>query len=51
MKGRIAHFELGYIPESAQDLRAVAAFLITNHARTEVMNARGQAGSGSSSKS
>ena len=35
--GRIAHFELGYIPESAQDLRAVAAFLITNHVRNEVM--------------
>ena len=35
--GKIAHFELGYIPESAQDLRAVAAFLITNHARSEVM--------------
>ena len=38
IKGKIAHFELGYIPESAEDLRAVAAFLITNHARNEVMS-------------
>ncbi len=37
LSGRIAHFELGYIPESAKDLRAVAAFLITNHVRNEVM--------------
>ncbi len=37
LDGKIAHFELGYIPESAQDLRAVAAFLITNHARNEVL--------------
>ena len=40
LRGRIAHFELGYIPESAQDLRAVAAFLITNHVRNEVMTRR-----------
>ncbi len=40
LHGRIAHFELGYIPESAQDLRAVAAFLITNHVRNEVMTRR-----------
>ncbi|MDC3255106.1 hypothetical protein OAV21_01755 [bacterium] len=37
LDGKIAHFELGYIPESAQDLRAVAAFLITNHVRNEVL--------------
>ena len=37
LDGKIAHFELGYIPESAQDLRAVAAFLITNYARNEVL--------------
>ncbi len=40
LRGKIAHFELGYIPESAQDLRAVAAFLITNHVRNEVMTRR-----------
>ena len=38
LAGRIAHFELGSIPESAEDLRAVAAFLITNHVRNEVMS-------------
>ena len=38
LHGRIAHFELGYIPESAKDLRAVAAFLITNHVRNEVIS-------------
>ena len=37
LDGKIAHFELSYIPESAQDLRAVAAFLITNHVRNEVL--------------
>ena len=37
LAGRIAHFELGSIPESAEDLRAVAAFLITNHVRSEIM--------------
>ena len=40
LRGRIAHFELGYIPESAPDLRAVGAFLITNHVRNEVMTRR-----------
>ncbi len=40
LRGKIAHFELGYIPESAQDLRAVGAFLITNHVRNEVMTRR-----------
>jgi len=35
--GKVAHFELGYIPESAEDLRAVAASLITNQARNEIM--------------
>ncbi|MEZ5325763.1 MAG: hypothetical protein R3F19_11960 [Verrucomicrobiales bacterium] len=38
LAGRIAHFELGSIPESAEDLRSVAAFLITNHVRNEVMS-------------
>ena len=30
LTGKIAHFELGYIPEAAKLLRAVAGFLITN---------------------
>lgn len=34
---KIAHFELGYIPESAALLKGVAGFLITNDARNEVM--------------
>ena len=38
LRRRIAHFELGTIPESAKDLRAIAAFLITNHVRNEVMS-------------
>lgn len=37
LRGAMTHFELGYIPESAEDLRAVAAFLITNHVRNEVI--------------
>jgi hypothetical protein len=37
LRGRVTHFELGSIPESAADLRAVAAFLITNQARNEIM--------------
>ncbi len=37
LTGRIAHFELGYIPESAKELKAAAGFLITNHARKHIM--------------
>lgn len=37
LTGRIAHFELGYIPESARELKAAAGFLITNHARRHIM--------------
>lgn len=37
ISGKIAHFELGYIPESAEDLKAIAASLITNQARNEIM--------------
>ncbi len=37
LRGRVTHFELGFIPESAAELRAVAAFLITNQARNEIM--------------
>ena len=35
--GKIAHFELGYIPESAKELKSAAGFLITNHARKHIM--------------
>lgn len=37
LTGRIAHFELGYIPESAEELKAAAAFLIANYARSHMM--------------
>jgi hypothetical protein len=37
LTGKIAHFELGYIPESAKELKAAAGFLITNHARKHIM--------------
>ena len=34
---KIAHFELGYIPESAKELKAAAGFLITTHARKHII--------------
>lgn len=37
LTGRIAHFELGYIPESAEELKAAAAFLISNYTRSHMM--------------
>jgi len=37
LTGKIAHFELGYIPESAEELKAAAAFLIANYTRTHMM--------------
>jgi len=37
LTGKIAHFELGYIPESAKELKAATGFLITNHARKHIM--------------
>ena len=37
LTGKIAHFELGYIPEAAKLLRAVAGFLITNYTRQHIM--------------
>ena len=37
LTGKIAHFELGYIPESAKELKAAAGFLITNHARKHII--------------
>jgi hypothetical protein len=35
--GKIAHFELGYIPDSAKELKTAAGFLITNDARKHIM--------------
>jgi hypothetical protein len=37
LTGKIAHFELGYIPESAEELKAGAAFLIANYTRSHMM--------------
>ena len=37
LTGRIAHFELGYIPESATELKAAAGFLITNYTRQHII--------------
>ncbi|MCI0539075.1 MAG: hypothetical protein L0Z50_28035 [Verrucomicrobiales bacterium] len=37
LTGKIAHFELGYIPDSAKELRAAAGFLISNHARKHII--------------
>jgi hypothetical protein len=34
---KVVHFELSYIPESAKELRDVAAFMITNDVRKEIM--------------
>jgi hypothetical protein len=37
LTGRVAHFELGAIPESANELKAVAGFLITQFARQHIL--------------
>ena len=37
LTGKIAHFELGYIPDSAKELRSAAGFLITNDARKHII--------------
>ncbi|MGE9268102.1 MAG: TraC family protein [Verrucomicrobiales bacterium] len=37
LTGKIAHFELGYIPESSPELKSAAAFLITNHTRQHII--------------
>ena len=37
LTGKIAHFELGYIPEAAKLLRAIAGFLITNYTRQHII--------------
>ncbi|HEY3913205.1 MAG TPA: TraC family protein [Verrucomicrobiae bacterium] len=37
LTGKIAHFELGCIPDAAKELRAAAGFLITNYARKHII--------------
>ena len=37
LTGAIAHFELGYIPESAPELKSAAGFLITHHVRKHIV--------------
>jgi type IV secretion system protein TrbE len=37
LTGKIAHFELGYIPDSAKELKSAAGFLITNDARKHII--------------
>lgn len=37
LTGKIAHFELGYIPDSAKELKTTAGFLITNDARKHII--------------
>ncbi|MDE3099481.1 MAG: hypothetical protein KGJ88_08395 [Verrucomicrobiota bacterium] len=37
LTGKIAHFELGCIPDSAKELKTAAGFLITNDARKHIM--------------
>jgi hypothetical protein len=36
--GRVAHFELGQIPEYASDLRAAANFLVANYGRQKIIS-------------
>jgi len=38
LTGKIAHFELGYIPDSARELKAAAGFLITNYTRQHILS-------------
>lgn len=37
LSSKVVHFELSFIPESAKELRDVAAFMITNDVRKEIM--------------
>jgi type IV secretory pathway VirB4 component len=37
LTGKIAHFELGYVPDSAKELKSAAGFLITNDARKHII--------------
>lgn len=38
LSAKVTHFELSYIPESAKELREIAAFMITNDLRKEIMS-------------
>ena len=38
LTGKVAHFELGYIPDSARELKAAAGFLITNYTRQHIIS-------------
>lgn len=38
LKGKIAHFELGYIPEEAIELKSAACFLITSYTRQHILS-------------
>jgi hypothetical protein len=37
LTGKIAHFELGYIPDAAKDLKTAAGFLIANYTRQHII--------------
>ena len=37
LSSKVVHFELSFIPESAKELRDIAAFMITNDLRKEIM--------------
>ena len=37
LTGKLAHFELGYIPDAAKELKALAGFLISNHMRQHIV--------------
>lgn len=38
LTGKIAHFELGYIPDDAQALKSAACFLITSYTRQHIIS-------------
>ena len=38
LTGRIAHFELGHIPESSKELKTAAGFLITHYTRQHIIS-------------
>ena len=38
MQGKVLHFELGYIPSQAKDLKQAAGFLVSNFARQRIIS-------------
>jgi hypothetical protein len=40
LQGKVVHFELGHIPESSKDLKAVAHFLVANDVRQHIISMR-----------